>query len=59
MATRTLIEQAQGILMERLKLTAEQAFAVLTRLSQDRNEKLREVARRLVETGDVPDRRPR
>jgi GAF domain-containing protein len=55
-ATRTLIGQAQGILMERLKMTAEQAFAVLTRLSQDRNEKLRDVARRLVETGEIPGR---
>ena len=58
-ATRTVIGQAQGILMERLKMTAEQAFAVLTRLSQDRNEKLRDVARRLVETGEIPGRAQR
>jgi GAF domain-containing protein len=57
MATRTLIGQAQGILMERLKLTPDQAFAVLSRVSQERNEKLREVARRLVDTGEVPGRR--
>ncbi len=56
MATRTLIGQAQGILMERLKVTPDQAFAVLSRVSQERNEKLREVARRLVETGEVPAR---
>jgi GAF domain-containing protein len=54
MTTRTLIGQAQGILMERLKLTPDQAFAVLSRLSQERNEKVREVARRLVETGEIP-----
>ena len=56
METRTLIGQAQGILMERLKLTPHQAFAVLSRASQDGNVKLRGVARRLVETGDVPRR---
>ncbi|MGY1841775.1 MULTISPECIES: GAF and ANTAR domain-containing protein [unclassified Modestobacter] len=56
MATRTLIGQAQGILMERLKVTPEQAFSILSRLSQDTNTKLREVARRLTETGEVPGR---
>jgi AmiR/NasT family two-component response regulator len=45
--------------MERLKITPGQAFAVLTRLSQERNEKLREVARRLVETGEIPGREQR
>ncbi|SDC23393.1 GAF domain-containing protein [Geodermatophilus telluris] len=54
MATRTLIGQAQGILMERLRITADQAFGVLSRLSQQSNVKLREIARRLVETGEVP-----
>jgi transcriptional regulator with GAF, ATPase, and Fis domain len=59
MATRTLIGQAQGILMERLKITPERAFAVLSRLSQERNEKLRNVARQLVETGELPRRQQR
>jgi GAF domain-containing protein len=54
MATRNLIGMAQGILIERLRLTPDQAFAVLSRLSQERNVKLREVARRLVETGEIP-----
>ena len=40
--------------MERGRLTADQAFAALQRTSQDRNVKLAEVARRLVETGDLP-----
>ncbi len=52
--SRGLVGQAQGILMERGRLTAEQAFAVLQRSSQDRNVKLAEVARRLVETGALP-----
>lgn len=53
--TRELIGQAQGILMERERLTAEQAFAVLRRASQHLNVKLREVAETLVETGETPD----
>src|SRR5919206_906330 len=59
MATRALIGQAQGILMERLKITPDQAFGVLSRLSQESNEKVREVARRLVETGEIPGRQQR
>ncbi len=57
MTTRSLIGMAQGILMERLRITPDQAFGVLSQLSQERNEKLREVARRLVETGEIPGRR--
>jgi GAF domain-containing protein len=56
MTTRSLIGMGQGILMERLRITPDQAFGVLSRLSQERNEKLREVARRLVETGEIPGR---
>ena len=52
--SRSLVGQAQGILMERGRVTAEQAFAELQRASQARNLKLAEVARRLVETGDLP-----
>lgn len=54
LVSRQLVGQAQGILMERSRLTPEQAFAMLTRSSQERNVKLAEVARRLVETGDLP-----
>lgn len=56
MVTRSMIGMAQGILMERLKITPDQAFGVLSRLSQERNEKLRVVARRLVDTGEIPGR---
>jgi transcriptional regulator with GAF, ATPase, and Fis domain len=52
--SRQLVGQAQGILMERERMTAEQAFGQLTRASQHGNVKLHEVARRLVESGDLP-----
>jgi hypothetical protein len=53
--TRELIGQAQGILMERERITGEQAFNVLRRASQHMNIKLREVAETLVETGESPE----
>lgn len=52
--TRELIGQAQGILMERERITADQAFDVLRRASQRMNVKLRSVAETLVETGESP-----
>jgi hypothetical protein len=55
MRTRELIGQAQGILMERERISAEAAFEVLRRASQRMNVKLREVAESLVETGERPD----
>ncbi|SEK67014.1 GAF domain-containing protein [Blastococcus sp. DSM 46786] len=54
MGTRDLIGQAKGILMERHKLTAEQAFDVLAKVSQELNRKLLDVARELADTGAVP-----
>ncbi len=56
MAMRNLIGQVQGILMERFKVTAEQAFAALSRVSQESNVKLRDVAQRLIDTGETPGR---
>lgn len=53
--TRELIGQAQGILMERERITADQAFDVLRRASQHMNIKLREVAETLVDTGESPN----
>ena len=55
-ASRTLLGQAQGILMERYRLTPEKSFEVLRRVSQDSNVKVRDVAQRLVETGETPGR---
>ncbi|MCE6997157.1 GAF and ANTAR domain-containing protein [Saccharothrix sp. S26] len=54
--TRDLIGQAKGILMERHKLTADQAFAVLVRASQQANLKLRALAEQLTRTGELPTR---
>ncbi|HEV2088819.1 MAG TPA: GAF and ANTAR domain-containing protein, partial [Cryptosporangiaceae bacterium] len=53
MHTRDLIGQAKGILMERYKLTGDQAFALLIRSSQTLNVKLREVAEELTRSGEI------
>ena len=50
--SRDVIGQAKGILMERLKLTPEDAFDVLRRTSQRLNEKLRSVAVTVAQTGE-------
>ena len=52
--SRAVIDQAKGILMERHKLTAEQAFEVLAQASMRGNIKLRAVAEQLVHTGGLP-----
>ncbi len=53
-SSRDVIGQAKGILMERHELTADQAFAVLARVSQELNRKLADVARELTDTRAVP-----
>jgi hypothetical protein len=55
LSTREVIGQAQGILMERERLTADQAFDILRRASQHLNRKLRYVAQDLVDTGERPE----
>lgn len=50
---RDVIGQAKGILMERFRLTDQRAFTVLMRISQHENVKLVDVARHLVETGEL------
>ncbi len=52
--SRAVIDQAKGILMERYRLTAEQAFDALARVSNESNTKVRDVALRLVDTGEFP-----
>jgi GAF domain-containing protein len=56
MAHRDLIGQAKGILMERHKLTAAQAFAVLVRTSSVTNRKLNDIAEELTMTGQLTGR---
>ena len=53
LATRDLIGQAKGILMERYKIDAQKAFSLLTRASQHRNIKLRDLAAELADTGRI------
>ncbi|MDQ0366826.1 GAF and ANTAR domain-containing protein [Catenuloplanes indicus] len=48
MAHRAVIEQAKGIIMADRRCTADEAFRILTRISQDTNRKLRDVAAALV-----------
>lgn len=52
--TRELIGQAQGILIERERITADETFNVLRRTSQMLNIKVSDVARTLLETGESP-----
>jgi len=51
--SRAVIDQAKGILMERHKLTADQAFRALAKLSMETNTRVREIAARFVETGEL------
>jgi GAF domain-containing protein len=53
LANRDIIGQAKGILMERFKITAEQAFEVLAKVSQDTNRKVYAVAEELTSTGTL------
>ena len=48
MESRDVIGQAKGILMERYACSADEAFDLLVRWSQRRNEKLYEIASQLV-----------
>lgn len=56
LATRDLIGQAKGILMERYKVTGDQAFRMLVKVSNDNNLALRSVAENLTSTGILTGR---
>jgi len=51
---RTLIGQAQGILMQKFDVDSNTAFAVLRRYSQAENVKLRAVAELVIAHGELP-----
>jgi hypothetical protein len=53
MRSRSVIEQAKGILMERHKITADEAFRILAASSMATNTKLRDLADALVRTGQL------
>jgi AmiR/NasT family two-component response regulator len=55
-AARHRVGLAQGILMTRRQLTADQAFTLLQRESQNTNVKLRTIAQTIIRTGDLPVR---
>ena len=52
--SRAVIDQAKGVLIERYKLTPDQAFQLLARASMNADRKLRDVADHLVHTGELP-----
>ena len=54
LAARHRVGLAQGILMTRRQLTADQAFALLKRESQNTHVKLRTIAQTVIQTGDLP-----
>jgi hypothetical protein len=54
MDNRAVIEQAKGIIMGERRCTPDHAFAVLAKLSQDTNRKVREVATALVTKAHTP-----
>jgi AmiR/NasT family two-component response regulator len=55
-AARHRVGLAQGILMTRRQLTADQAFALLKSHTQNTHVKLRTIAQTVIQTGDLPSR---
>ena len=52
--SRAVIDQAKGVLIERYKVTPDQAFQLLAQVSMNANRKVRDVAEELVHTGELP-----
>lgn len=59
LTTRTIIGNAVGILMERQKISADDAFDMLRAASNVTNRKLHDIAADLCETGGLPQGGPR
>ncbi|MDF0531734.1 GAF and ANTAR domain-containing protein [Tsukamurella sp. 8F] len=57
LASRDIIGQAKGMLMERFDVDAVRAFELLTQLSSERNTRLVEIAELVVEKGSAQRRR--
>jgi GAF domain-containing protein len=53
--SRAIIDQAKGILVERYKVTPDQAFQLLAQASMSTNRKVRDIADHLVQTGELLD----
>ena len=53
-SSRHVIGMAQGITMERYDIDQQQSFELLRRLSSTTNVKLRDVARQIVESREIP-----
>lgn len=56
-ATRQSIGEALGIIMERYKISEDQAFDMLKTSSQHRQLKLRDIAEQVTVTGEIPEER--
>ena len=56
--SRAVIDRANGVLVERYKLTPDQAFQLLAQASMHANRKVRDVADDLVRTGELPGASP-
>jgi GAF domain-containing protein len=57
--SRAVIDQAKGVLVERYKLTPDQAFQLLAQASMNANRKVRDLADHLVHTGELLAALPR
>lgn len=56
LSTRDVIGQAKGVLMERFRITDEQAFGRLRAISARTNRKLRDIAAHVAASGELPTR---
>jgi PAS domain-containing protein len=59
LTSRAIIDQAKGIVMVTRRCDADQAFALLTRMSNSGNRKLRDLAKELVEHASCAEPDPR